>query len=158
MAKLFSFTICDSINNLPASGGTVPMLIAPQIALRPQFVPGNFSFGLAIGMSEIDLHISNKLKLVIQSPDGNVIHDSGETDLPIISKGDTLPQKYQGFMMCVDIRNLYNRKFQYSNPCSTKCKNLLRYGSCAGTCGFNYWYSFCPYANFCNKSEYLFLD
>ena len=80
MAKLFSFTICDSINNLPASGGTVPMLIAPQIALRPQFVPGNFSFGLAIGMSE--------------------------TDLPIISKGDTLPQKYQGFMMCVDIRNL----------------------------------------------------
>ena len=106
MAKLFSFTICDSINNLPASGGTVPMLIAPQIALRPQFVPGNFSFGLAIGMSEIDLHISNKLKLVIQSPDGNVIHDSGETDLPIISKGDTLPQKYQGFMMCVDVRNL----------------------------------------------------
>ena len=99
MAKLFSFTICDSINNLPASGGTVPMLIAPQIALRPQFVPGNFSFGLAIGMSEIDLHISNKLKLVIQSPDGNVIHDSGETDLPIISKGDTLPQKYQGFMI-----------------------------------------------------------
>lgn len=44
MAKLFSFTICDSINNLPASGGTVPMLIAPQIALRPQFVPGNFSW------------------------------------------------------------------------------------------------------------------
>lgn len=107
MAKLFSFTICDSINNLPASGGSVPMLISPQIALRPQFVPGNFSFGLAIGMSGINLQISNKLKLVIHSPDENIVYDSGETDLPIVlSKVDTLPQKYQGFMMCVDIRNL----------------------------------------------------
>ena len=58
----------------------------------------------------------------------------------------------------LELSNLYNRKLQYSNSCSPKCKNLLRYGGCAGTCGFNYWYSFCPYANFCNESEYHFLD
>lgn len=106
MAKLFSFTICDSINNQLTPEGSVSTLIAPQIALRPQFVPGNFSFGVAIGMSEINLHISNKLNLVIKSPDGIVIHDSAEIELPIVSKEDTLPQKYQGFMICVDIRNL----------------------------------------------------
>lgn len=106
MAKLFSFTLCDSINNQLTPDGTVPTLIAPQIALRPQYVPGNFSFGLAIGMSEIDLHISNKLNLVIKSPGGNMIHDSGVIDLPIVSKDDTLPQEYQGFMICIDIRNL----------------------------------------------------
>lgn len=109
MAKLFSFTICDSINNLPVPGGAVPMLIAPQIALRPQFIPGSFSFGLAIGMSGIDLHISNKMRIVIQSPNGDSIYDSGENNLPLTSKEDTLPQKYQGFMMCLDIRNLVIR-------------------------------------------------
>lgn len=125
MAKLFSFTICDSINNLPAPGSTVPMLIAPQIALRPQFIPGNFSFGLAIGISGIDLQISNKLKFVIHSPDGKVVHDSGETDLPIVSKVDSfLPKMHQGFMMCIDIRNLlipregeYVFKFYLNGEC-----------------------------------------
>ena len=106
MANLFSFTICDSINNLATPTGPVPMLIAPQIALRPQFIPGNFSFAMAIGMSGINLNIPNNLRLTIHSPDGMIIHNSGENALPIATKDDLLPAEYQGFMMCVDVRNL----------------------------------------------------
>lgn len=106
MVKLFSFTICDSINTMQVSVGTVSMIVAPQIALRPQFVPGNYSFGLAIGISGLELKMTNRVKIVITSPEGSVVHDSGEIDLPIVSDDDTLPHEYQGFMMCADIRNM----------------------------------------------------
>lgn len=107
MAKLVSFIVCESLNNMPAgNAGVVTMLIAPQIALRPQFIPGNFSFGISIGISGIDLKKANKTKLVITSPNGEVLYDSGENELPIITKPDSLPEEYQGFMISIDIRNL----------------------------------------------------
>ena len=107
MAKLYSFTICESLNNMPAGdAGSIPMLIAPQIALRPQFIPGNFSFAMAIGVSEIDLKQLNKMRFTIAGPDGTILNDSGENELPIVPKPDLLPAEYQGFMMCIDVRNL----------------------------------------------------
>lgn len=107
MAKLVSFTICESLNNTPSGNfGTVPVLISPQIVLRPQFIPGNFSFGIAVGISEVDIKVSNKVKFTITGPDGNVLNDSVETDLPVVVKPDSLPDQYQGFMLCIDIRNL----------------------------------------------------
>ncbi|MBS5401657.1 hypothetical protein [Bifidobacterium sp.] len=106
MAKLFSFTMCETINNMQVMGNSVPMLIAPQIALRPQFVPGNFSFGLAVGVSEIDLRLQNQIKFVVCDPTGSEVYNSGETSLPIVANEDVLPREYQGFMMCVDIRNM----------------------------------------------------
>lgn len=109
MAKLFSFTICDSISNVSAGAmGMVPTLVSPQIVLRPQYIPGNFSFGIAIGISEIDLNQTNKMRFTITNPKGEIVHDSNESELPIPpeGKGDSLPAELQGFMMCIDIRNL----------------------------------------------------
>lgn len=106
MAKLFSFTICDSLSNMPAAAGSVPMLIAPQIALRPQFIPGNYSFGVAIGISGVNLKEPNKMKFIIKSPDGTTVYDSGENELPVVTKSDSLPAENQGFIMCIDVRNL----------------------------------------------------
>lgn len=128
MANLVSFIVCESINNMPAAQmGSVPMLIAPQIALRPQFVPGNFSFGMAVGISDIDLRTTNKMRFIIKCPDGTIVQDSGENELPIAPKGDTLPPKHQGFMMCMDIRNLaipsegeYEFEFYLNGECVGK--------------------------------------
>lgn len=107
MAKLVSFVICDSINNIPATPvGMVPSLVAPQIAIRPQFIPGNFSFGIAIGISGIDLQTVNKMRFTITDPKGTIIQDSGDSELPVVPAKDSMPDEYQGFMMCMDIRNL----------------------------------------------------
>ena len=107
MAKITSFVVCDSVTNFPASPEkSIPALVAPQIALRPQFVPGNFSFGIAVGISDIDLHTENKVRFAIVDPAGNTVHDAGETTLMQIPNRDTLPAQYQGFMMTMDIRNL----------------------------------------------------
>lgn len=108
MAKLVSFVICDAINNIPGpadQGKNVPALVAPQIVLRPQFIPGNFSFALAVGVADIDLQAENKIRITISDPTGNFIQDLGENELPKIPIEDTMPKEYQGFMINMDVRN-----------------------------------------------------
>ena len=53
MEKITSFTICESIANM----GPAPALVAPQTILRPQFIPGSFSFGIAVGISGRRCHV-----------------------------------------------------------------------------------------------------
>ena len=107
MAKLASFVICESINNMPAANmNVVPTLVAPQVALRPQYVPGNFSFGVAVGINEIDLQTINRVRFTIKSPENVILQDSGVSELPVAPQDTALPAEYQGFMMCIDIRNL----------------------------------------------------
>lgn len=107
MAKLFSFTICEAVTNAPAGGaGGVPALVAPQIALRPQFIPANFSFGVAVGIADINLKETNKVRFTITSPTGETVYDTGEAELPTILEQDSLPPEHQGFMMSADIRNM----------------------------------------------------
>lgn len=107
MAKVVSFVICDSIQNMPSpQNELVPTLVAPQIALRPQFIPSNFSFAMAVGISDIDLQAENQMRFVILDPGGVNIHDTGDSVLPKIEDHDVLPREYQGFMVNMDIRNL----------------------------------------------------
>lgn len=107
MAKLVSFVVCSAINNIPVTNTEqLTHLVAPQIALRPQFIPGTFSFGVAVGIADIDLQEENTMRFTVASPDGNVIQDSGETPLPKSPVHDTMPKEYQGFMLNIDIRNL----------------------------------------------------
>lgn len=107
MAKISSFMICDTIVNLITPQGiSVPQLISPQPILRPPFIPGSFSFGISIGVLDIDYKISNVVKTIIYSPEGVEIHNSGNIDLGKIPKDEFLPEKYQGFVLSTDIRNL----------------------------------------------------
>ena len=107
MANIVSFVVCDAINNVfPNGEKSVPALVAPQIALRPQFIPSSFSFGAAVGVAGIDLKIENKIRMTISDPEANIIYTLGENGLPRISVEDTMPQAFQGFMLAIDIRNL----------------------------------------------------
>lgn len=101
--------LCDSINNIPVpAGGVLQQLISPQVALRPQFIPGNFSFGVAVGVQGINLHITNRIRFTISDPLGKVIYDSGVSEFPPFPEDvpETMPEEYQGFLMNMDIRNL----------------------------------------------------
>lgn len=107
MAQLTSFVICESINNMPAANmNVVPTLVAPQVTLRPQYIPGSFSFGVAVGINGIDLQTVNNVRFTIKSPESVILQDSGVSELPVAPQDTALPSKYQGFMMCIDIRNL----------------------------------------------------
>lgn len=106
MAKLTMFTLCDSVNNIPGPQGMVTHLVSPQVVLRPLFIPGNFSFGIAVGVRGLDLKEPIKLNFSIISPDGEVIQNSGDTELPAMPREDTLPPEHQGIMLNLDIRNM----------------------------------------------------
>lgn len=106
MAKLTMFALCDSVNNIPGPQGMVTHLVAPQVVLRPMFIPGNFSFGITVGVRGLDLKNPIKLNFSIISPDGAVAQNSGDTELPAMVKEDTLPPEHQGVMLNLDIRNM----------------------------------------------------
>lgn len=107
MARLEFVVVCNAINSVPGERGEMtPNLVAPQIALRPRFVPGNFSFALSVGISGVDLQKENRMRFTITTPEGRLLQDSGETELPKIPIKDTMPAEYQGFVINMDIRNL----------------------------------------------------
>lgn len=113
MAKLTAFMLCDSINAIPVpTGGVLQQLVSPQVALRPQFIPGNFSFGIAVGVQGVNLHVTNRIRFTISDPHGEIIQDSGVSEFPPVPEDvqEILPAEYQGFMMNMDIRNLVLRE------------------------------------------------
>lgn len=56
MAKLSTFVICEAINNIPTpNGNSFLQMNSPQIALRPEFIPSSYSFGVLFGVRDINL-------------------------------------------------------------------------------------------------------
>ena len=103
--------LCDAINNINLPQGTVvPQLTLPKTVLRPQFIPSAFSFGIAVGVEGIDLQKNHKMRFKICDPDGNIVQESGDNELPALSEDDSLPKEYQGYTLSIDIRNLVINK------------------------------------------------
>lgn len=107
MAELATFVVCDGVQNLTIpGGGAIPQITAPTIALRPQFLPSNFSFGLSIGLRDVNIRNENIFQLTIVRPDGSVAHDSGPIHMPPSTNDSTLPDKFQGAILTMDLRNV----------------------------------------------------
>lgn len=106
MAKITMFMLCDSINNVPGPQGATPHLVSPQLVLRPMFIPGNFSFGIAVGVQDLDIKKPIKLGFTIVAPGGDILQNSDDSEIPVINKEDVLPSEQQGIMLNLDFRNL----------------------------------------------------
>lgn len=62
---------------------------------------------MVIGVSGIDLMKPNKIYFKIYDPDGKEVHRAPDLDLPLETIEETiLPEKYRGFTLCVDVRNV----------------------------------------------------
>lgn len=109
MAIITAFMLCDNIENAPLpTGGVVQKLTSPQMCLRPQFVPGNYSFGVSVGIQGIDFRTATKVRFTISNPGGMVVQDSGTSEFPPIPEylDGPLPMEYKGFLMNMEIRNM----------------------------------------------------
>ena len=105
--KVTTFMLCDSINNINLPQGTVvPQLTLPKTVLRPQFIPSAFSFGIVVGVEGMDLQQNHKMKFRIFDPDGAIVQESNDNELPALPRDDSLPKEYQGYTLSIDIRNL----------------------------------------------------
>ena len=88
MAKIAMFMLCDAISPEHSQ----MKLISPQFVLRPDFIPGNFSFGICAGISDIPDD-----KIIYRLPDSNFERDAKEEDIP---------REAQGFMIAMEVRNI----------------------------------------------------
>lgn len=110
MPTISSFILCDSIMNIQSPpNGNIPQLISPQAVLRPPFIPGTFSFGIAMCIIGLKAQQQNVFMFQIHSPSGEIIQDSGEIDFGELPFDDSMPEKYNGFVISSDIRNLVIR-------------------------------------------------
>lgn len=106
MPKINMFMVCDSINNIQAAGGPVAQITAPREALRPPIIPGAYSFGIGVGIRGIDLQTPTRIRYTITDSEDNIIFDTGESELPPMSKPDSIPIDFQGFLITTDVRNV----------------------------------------------------
>lgn len=113
MAKISSFVICDTITNV--SNGENPQvqaLVNPQSILRPEFIPGTFSFGVSIGITGIVSDKPTDIKFEIQNPKGEIIQTSAGVlpVVPVVPGDEKLPNEYRGYQINMDLRNLTIRE------------------------------------------------
>jgi len=107
MPSISSFILCDSIVNIQSPpNGNIPQLISPQAVLRPPFIPGTFSFGIAMCIVGLQAQQRNIFMFQIHAPSGDIIQNSGEIDFGELPPDDSMPEKYNGFVVSSDIRNL----------------------------------------------------
>lgn len=106
VATISMFMLCESINQIQTKDGTVPQMMGPLMVLRPPYMPGIFSFSAACAVKGVDLYNPHTLRITIQDPEGNIVYDTGESDMQAIIGNDTLPKEEQGMMLSIDVRNL----------------------------------------------------
>jgi len=106
MAKIATFMLCDAINHISTEKGPVPQLIAPQFILTPMFIPSNFSFGVSIGISGLDLRQVNTVKFAIKTPQKTIVKESEAFSIPASTENNILPQEQHGITLNIDVRNL----------------------------------------------------
>ena len=104
MSEISMFMLFDSITITPQG----PQLISPQAILRPTFIPGNFSFALALSIAGVKTSIAHTFYFYIQNPKGETIHEAPMQNLPLdpSASKSNIPEKDQGFVIAIDIRNL----------------------------------------------------
>lgn len=107
MAKVTMFALCDSVNNVQGpQGRMLTTLVEPRVVLRPLYIPGNFSFGVTVGVCGVDLDKPASILVKILGPDGDTAYQLGELTVPASGGDSTLPRAYHGFMFNMDIRNM----------------------------------------------------
>lgn len=104
MTKVSFFLVCETI-----IGGTAgPVINTPLLILRPPVIPSTFSFGAVVGITGLPNIKSNDFQIRIYDPSNNKIYESPIHNLPLLtSSGSKIPHEYEGFIMGVDIRNLF---------------------------------------------------
>lgn len=105
--KISTFILCNSIENTQSTqGASVPCLVGPQVILRPDYIPTNFSFGFSIGITGMNLKQDNTFSFLVKSPEGEPIMNSNISRVPANPVDDPVPEEYSGILVTTDVRNM----------------------------------------------------
>lgn len=106
MANISYFMLFDQLSNVQLPDGQVAMQFTnPQPVLRPQFIPGNYSFAYCLAVRGVDFSKENTVCVRIEDPDCNVVYKMGEMKSPIAGDEGNLPPEYKGFGINANMHN-----------------------------------------------------
>lgn len=106
MAKITTFLYCDSIENIMTPSGPKLTISNPLQVFTPAFIPGNFSFGILLGIIDFDTNLKHTFRLLFKHTDSQeVVFDTGIIEFPIQNKSK-LPKHLDGTMVNLDLRNV----------------------------------------------------
>lgn len=105
MAKLVSFLLSSQLVNANIGPVTVQQLVNPLIAIRPKYIPSEYSFAITLGINDIDKG-ENTLRLLLTSPSGKDILDTNNMGLPVGPTDGILPDSLHGFVLTMPVQNV----------------------------------------------------
>ena len=108
MAKLSNFIYCINAERIKNENGEESINAFNVLsAMRPEFVPGMFSFSIVFFIQGLDIKKSNKVQVIFTKKDDDCrLVDSGVVEIPPMPKKSTLPQEYSGLNITMDCRNV----------------------------------------------------
>lgn len=110
MAKVSAFLYCDSIENLMTPMGPKLTISNPLQVFTPAYIPGNFSFGILLGIIGFDTKAKHNLRILFKYRETEkVIFDTNIIEFPIQAESK-FPTDLDGTMINMDLRNVVIEK------------------------------------------------
>ena len=114
MPQISAFTLCSEIvDNVSGEGILEPELRNPQPALRPRFIPTEYSFGVYLGILGIGPESDNELEFRLDDADGKTVTQIGPITVP--TTAPTFPLSTGTRPSCCDYKMLTWRRKESTN-------------------------------------------
>ena len=106
MARVSTFLYCDSFENIMTPSGPKLNVSNPLQIFTPAYIPGNFSFGILIGIIGFDTKITHSLRVIFKHKESEKsVFDTGNIEFPTNAESK-LPTYLDGTMINMDFRNV----------------------------------------------------
>jgi len=108
MAYTHTFIYAEETRNEAQPQGQKMTVVNPMLIFSPKYLPGQFSFSVAIGMLEVDLTKTHVFRYNLTGPNVEIglIVDTGDVLIPSQENPRKLPIEMQGLFMGFDLRNV----------------------------------------------------
>lgn len=108
MAYISTFIYAEESRNEVHPQGQKMNVVNPMLLFSPKYIPGQFSFAVAIGILELDYRQAHKFRYLLKGPDltKEPLVDTGDAVIPSQENPRNLPLEMQGIYMGFDLRNV----------------------------------------------------
>lgn len=107
MPKLATFTLCEDITAITNDNGErKTCLTGPKASLSLSRIPGNFSFGIGLGLVNVDWSRDRKIAFEIWSPSGTCVEKSETIEIPDEYANTDIPVAQQSISFNAKVKNM----------------------------------------------------
>ena len=108
MARVSTFIYAEESHNEVNPKGQRMNIVNPLLIFSPKYLPGQFSFSVAIGILEVDYSQTHVFRYLLRGPksEREPIVDTGNVPIPSQLNPRNLPLEMQGIFIGFDLRNI----------------------------------------------------